>query len=103
MLAQSLILAPHDYWLSGWQAQDAARLWPYLGPDAQARTLVQVRALWEDPLLRGQLRALLTSDAGVALATRAFRGRQDEVRRMNRWLSFERIVDPLNQETSGSP
>lgn len=94
-LAMALELAPKDYWLAGMRSEAAAMLWPQLDPDAQASALAQMRLLWEEPLLRGRLRKLLTSKTGVALVTRAFSGQQDEVREMNRWLAVERRRHPI--------
>ena len=71
-------------------------LWPYLDADAQAQALEQTRMLWEEPLLRGQIRPLLFSSEGVSLVTRAFASQQDELRDMNRWLSLQRRQLPLS-------
>ncbi|MGA7676570.1 MAG: hypothetical protein WCA78_16175 [Rhizomicrobium sp.] len=95
-LGQALLLAPHEYWLVGPRALDAAMLWPYLDADAQAQALEQTRMLWEEPLLRGQIRPLLFSSEGVSLVTRAFASQQDELRDMNRWLSLQRRQLPLS-------
>jgi len=93
-LSQALVLAPRDYWLIGARAQDGARLWPELDPDAQALALEQARMLWEIPELRDQLRHLLTSPQGVALTAKAFAGREDELRTMNRWLVLTQPTAP---------
>lgn len=89
-LSQALVLGPRDYWLMGIRAQEAALLWRDLDPELQDMAFDQVRMLWQEPLLRGQLRQLLRSPEGVALAARAFAGRDEEVRDMNRWLAAER-------------
>lgn len=88
-LAQALVLAPHEYWLIGMRAKQAAFLWPYLDADTQALALEQARMLWEEPLLRGQLPLLLSTPEGGRLVTRAFAGQSDELREMNRWLSAQ--------------
>ena len=93
-LSQALVLAPRDYWLIGARAQDSGRLWPELDRDAQAQALEQTRTLWEVPELRGQLRHLLTSPKGVALVAKAFAGREDELRIMNRWLVLTQPPTP---------
>jgi hypothetical protein len=87
-LSQALLLAPRDYWLIGARAQDSARLWAELDRDTQALALEQARMLWEVPELRDQLRHLLTTPKGVALVAKAFAGREDELRTMNRWLAL---------------
>jgi len=96
-LSQALVLAPRDYWLIGARAQDGALLWPELDPDAQTLALEQTRMLWEEPVLRDRLRRLLFSPQGVALVARAFAGRRDELRSMNRWLSQVRQRPPASQ------
>ena len=88
-LAQALVLAPHEYWLIGARARQAALLWPYLDTDTQALALEQARMLWEEPLVRSQLPPLLSSREGARLVTRAFAGQPDELREMNRWLSAQ--------------
>ena len=88
-LAQALLLAPHEYWLIGLRARQAAFLWPYLDADTQALALEQARMLWEEPILRGQLQPLLSSPEGVRLVARAFAGQPDEIREMNRFLSAQ--------------
>ena len=88
-MAQALLLAPHDYWLIGPRAKQAAFLWSYLDTDTQALALQEARMLWEEPILRGQLQPLLSTPEGVRLATRAFAGQPDEIRAMNRWLSAQ--------------
>jgi hypothetical protein len=93
-LSQALVLAPRDYWLIGARAQDSARLWPELDRDTQALALEQTRMLWEVPDLRDQLRHLLTSPKGVALVAKAFAGREDELRTMNRWLALTQPPTP---------
>lgn len=87
-LSQALVLGPRDYWLIGARAQDAARLWPQLDRDAQGLALEQTRMLWEEPDLRDQLRRLLSTPKGVALVAKAFAGRPDDLRTMNRWLAL---------------
>ena len=99
-LSQALILAPREYWLVEARAHDAALLWKYLDADTQARALEQTRMLWQEPALRGQLRRLLFTREGVDLVARAFAGRQDEVREMNRWLSAERRRTPMTERSS---
>jgi hypothetical protein len=89
-LSQALLLAPRDYWLVGPRAQMAAALWPEIDQDSRIAALAQARMLWEEPPLRSQLEPLLNSVAGVALARRAFAGRGDELRAMNRWLAEQR-------------
>jgi len=93
-LSQALVLAPHDYWLVGARAQDAALLWSELEADSRSMALEQTRILWEEPPLRSQLLQLLRTPEGVALASRAFAGNEDEIRAMNRWLSRERREKP---------
>jgi hypothetical protein len=90
-LAQALVLAPHDYWLIGARAKQAAILWPDLDADTQALALEQARMLWEEPILRSQLQPLLSSPEGVHLVARAFAGQPDEIREMNRWLSAQSV------------
>ena len=89
-LAQALLLAPNEYWLAEARLQDAALLWPYLDADARLEALEQTRMLWEEPLLRNQIRPLLFSKEGVALVAHAFANHQNELRDMNRWLMLER-------------
>lgn len=93
-LGVALELAPKDFWLAEMRAEAAAQLWSGLDADARVNALAQTRLLWEEPLLRGQLRQLLTSADGVALVKCAFSDRQDEMREMNRWLSAERRRHP---------
>ena len=93
-LSQGLVLAPRDYWLIGARAQDSARLWGELDRDTQALALEQARMLWEVPELRDQLRHVLTSPKGVALVAKAFAGREDELRTMNRWLALTQPPTP---------
>jgi hypothetical protein len=89
-LSLALLLAPNEYWLAGSRAHDAARLWLSLDADAQKHALDQTQLLWREPPLRGQLRALLASPAGVALVSRAFVHDPSELRAMNRWLARAR-------------
>ena len=98
-LSQALVLAPHEYWLVEARAHDAALLWDHLDAETQASALEQTRMLWQEPVLRGQLRRLLFTREGVALAARAFAGRQDDLREMNRWLSTERRRTPLTERS----
>ncbi len=93
-LSQALLLAPRDYWLAEARAHDAALLWDHLDTETQTRALEQTRMLWQEPVLRNQLRRLLLTQQGVDLVARAFVGRQDELRAMNRWLSAERRRAP---------
>jgi hypothetical protein len=90
-LSTALLLAPNDYWLVGPRAQIGALLWSDLDSDSRTLVLQQTRDLWTEPDLRGQLRALLASPAGVALVGRAYADDPDEIRRMNRWLSAARV------------
>jgi hypothetical protein len=99
-LSQALVLAPREYWLVEARVHDAALLWKYLDAETQARALEQTRMLWQEPVLRGQLRRLLFAQEGVDLVARAFAGRQDEVREMNRWLSAERRHAPMTERSS---
>jgi len=99
-LSQALVLAPREYWLVEARAQDAALLWDHLDAESQARALEQTRMLWQEPILRGQLRRLLLTQDGVDLVARAFAGRQDEVREMNRWLSAERRRAAVNERAA---
>ncbi len=96
-LSQALVLAPREFWLVEARAHDAALLWDYLDAETRARALEQTRMLWEEPILRGQLRRLLLTPEGVTLAARAFTGRQDELREMNRFLSSERRRAAMNE------
>ena len=99
-LSEALVLAPREYWLVESRAHDAALLWKYLDAETQTRALEQTRMLWEEPILRGQLRRLLLTQEGVDLAARAFAGRQDELREMNRWLSAERRRTAMTERPS---
>ena len=89
-LAMAFVLSANDYWLIGRRVQDASLLWPYLDSDTQQQALTDARRLWEEDLLRNQLRALLNSPPGLALATKAFATMPDETREMNRWLAERR-------------
>ncbi len=88
-LSQALVLAPYDYWLAGLRARDAAMQWDQLDSDTRAMALRQVQLLWDDQHLRIYLFPLLSSKEGIALVTRAFSGRPDDMRALNRWLSLE--------------
>ena len=94
-ISLAIVLAPHEYWLAGQRVLHAALLWPDLDADTQASALEQTRMLWEEPILHDQLRIVLASKAGVVIATKAFAGRQDEVREMNRWLTYVRSRDSV--------
>ncbi len=89
-LAQALLLAPNEYWLAGARVQDAALLWPYLDGDTRAQALDQTRALWEEPLLRSQIRPLLISPDGKHLLERAFPNQKNKIGDIHWWLSRER-------------
>ncbi len=89
-LSQALILAPYDFWVVKGRVQMAAPLWSEMDPDARARALEQVRLLWEEPLLRPQLRWVLSAPGGVGIVNRAFADRRDEMVEMNRWLAADR-------------
>jgi len=93
-LSLALQLGPNDYWLAGMRARAATPLWDDLDADARASALAQVRLLWDEPLLHRELRPLLSTPDGVALAALAFQGRHDELRAMNRWLAMDRIRHP---------
>ena len=99
-LSEAMVLAPREYWLVEARAHDAALLWVNLDAETQTRALEQTRMLWEEPILRGQLRRLLFTREGVDLAARAFAGRQDELREMNRWLSAERRRAAMTERPS---
>lgn len=88
-LGQSFTLAPYDYWIAGDRAQRAAKLWPRLNSYDRASALRQVILLWEEPLLRPQIADLLQTPEGLALLTRAFAGRPDELRELNRWVGAQ--------------
>lgn len=83
-LYMALILSPRDYWLGGARAIAASDLWSDLDQDTRQMAISQTRLLWNEPILRDQLRVLVRRPNGAALATRAFD--QNEVRRINRWL-----------------
>jgi|GEM_PF-1178884 hypothetical protein len=94
-LAMAFMLAPRDYFLAGLRVKEAAILWSDLDTDAQENALDQARMLWDQPQLREQLRWVLTSEDGRQIVAKAFAGRQDDIREMNRWLSVQRSRDVL--------
>lgn len=102
-LSQALLLGPYDYWNVYLRARQAASLWSALSPDEQAEALEQTRMLWEVPVLRTRLRQFLFDPDDVSLAARAFVGRNDEVRQMNRWLEEQRLRYPLEQDGASAP
>ena len=88
-MALALSLAPHDYWLAGRRARDAAGLWDVLPESAQRQALDEARLLWEEPALRKQIAPLLAAKGGPALMTRALADNPEDIRALNRWLSAE--------------
>jgi hypothetical protein len=93
-LAQSLLLSSRDYYLAAMRVHDAALLWSDLDAETKGKALEQARLLWEEPALQNQLRVVLASREGVDIVAKAFAGRSDEVREMNRWLSVQRSRTP---------
>jgi hypothetical protein len=91
-LAQALLLAPRDFWVAGARARAAAKLWSVLDSDTRAMALTQTQLLWNEPLLRPELRKLLSASDGAALVTRAFD--QDDIRTINRWVAREQRRSP---------
>ena len=84
-LAQSLLLAPRDYWLAAPRLIEAANLWPDLNTETRKGALRQARLVWETPQLRAQLSVLSQSKSTAALLSRAYS--EDEIRMLNRMLS----------------
>jgi hypothetical protein len=93
LLARALALAPHNYWLAGSLARTSALLWRDLDEAGRAAALGQTRLLWEREDLHGQLRDLLSTQQGINLAARAFAGRPEEIRALNRWLAQDENGD----------
>ncbi|GAA0553824.1 hypothetical protein GCM10008941_37300 [Rhizomicrobium palustre] len=82
-LSQSLMLAPHEFWLAGPQSVDAAALWPDLDGDTQQAALRNARQLWDYPPLREHFFAVADTPGAASVLNRAFSA--DEIRYINRW------------------
>jgi hypothetical protein len=85
----ALTLGPYDYWIAGRRARAAAGLWNVLPPDDQSAAERQARLLWDVPLLRPEIPALLRTADGAHLLAQAMGNDPQNVREINRWLSDE--------------
>jgi hypothetical protein len=85
-LSLALQLAPYEYWIGGYRAQLAARMWGDLDADTRETARNQVRLLWREPIMRPALAPLSTSPAGVSIIREAFSDTQGELLDVNRWL-----------------
>lgn len=87
-------LAPDDYYLIFPRTLVAASLWKELPSRVRTLLLKDVSAMASDPNKRSQLRLLLAKPGGGTLVSRAFAGRPDALRALNRSLTLETLHLP---------
>jgi hypothetical protein len=90
-LSFAVDLAPREYYLILPRLLVGAPLWRDLPDTARAKLLSDARALAGDETRRGQLRLLLARRGGAELLVRAFAGRPEVLRELNRELALERL------------
>jgi hypothetical protein len=89
--ALAVDLAPREYYLMLPEMLVGAPLWGDLSAGVRARLLSDVDGLAVDQDRRGQLRLLLTRQAGADLMVRGFSGHPEALRGLNRDLARERL------------
>jgi hypothetical protein len=90
-LTQAFDIAPREYYLMLPMMLVGAPLWSELPDKVRTGLLLDVRKLTEDQERRGQLRLLLARPAGADLVVRAFEGRPEALRQLNRDLAREKL------------
>jgi hypothetical protein len=87
----ALNLAPREYYLVLPRLLVGAPLWAELPDSARAKLLSDIEGLANDQSRRGQLRLLLARRGGANLLVRAFAGRPEVLRELNRDLARGRL------------
>jgi len=91
----ALSLTPYDYWLNERRVQLAASLWDQIDDTAREEAMTQARQLWSFPESRGEILNLLRTSEGATLLTRAYKGRDSELKQINYWVARQRLASRL--------
>ena len=90
-LSLGIMLAPREYYLVAPRIRAGAPLWNGLSPRAQDVLMNDARLVSIDPNLEPALRDVLRVPGGPALISRAFTGRPQDLRALNRALARKRL------------